>query len=105
MHQGDQDGVKGLYHINAVDEVTQMQVVVSVERISERYLLPVLEELLKTFPFSILGFHTDNGAEYINRRVAGLLKNPHIEPTKTKPRRSNDNALVESKNASVVCQA
>ena len=102
VHQGDQDGVKGLYHINAVDEVTQMQVVVSVERISERYLLPVLEELLKTFPFSILGFHADNGSEYINRRVAGLLKKLHIELTKTRPRKSNNNALVESKNASVL---
>lgn len=30
VHQGDLDGIKGLYHINAVDEVTQMQVVVSV---------------------------------------------------------------------------
>ena len=102
MHQGDQDGVKGLYHINAADEVTQMQVVVSVEKISERYLLPVLEALLKTFPFTILGFHTDNGSEYINRRVAELLKKLHIELTKTRPRKSNDNALVESKNASVV---
>ena len=102
VHQGDQDGVKGLYHIDAVDEVTQMQVVVSVERISERYLLPVLEALLKTFPFTILGFHTDNGSEYINRRVAELLKKLHIELTKTRPRKSNDNALVESKNASVV---
>ncbi len=27
VHQGDQDGVKGVYHINAVDEVTQWQVV------------------------------------------------------------------------------
>lgn len=27
VHQGDLDGVKGVYHINAVDEVTQWQVV------------------------------------------------------------------------------
>lgn len=32
VHQGDQDGVKGVYHINAVDEITQMEVVFSVEK-------------------------------------------------------------------------
>ena len=37
VHQGDLDGIKGVYHINAVDEVTQFQCVFSVEHISERF--------------------------------------------------------------------
>ena len=102
VHQGDFDGIKGVYHINAVDEVTQMQVIVCVERISEFYLLPALEQLLEHFPFAILGFHADNGSEYINHRVAGLLRKLHIELTKSRARHCNDNALVESKNGSVV---
>ncbi len=73
VHQGDLDGIKGVYHINAVDEVTQFQCVLSVERISERFLIPVLEAILETFPFTIQGFHADNGSEYINHRVAELL--------------------------------
>jgi len=48
-HQGDQDKVKGVYHINAVDEVTQFEVVCSVERISEKYLMPVLQYILDFF--------------------------------------------------------
>ncbi|WP_419623687.1 hypothetical protein [Thiolapillus sp.] len=51
VHQGDLDKQKGVYHINAVDEVTQFEVVCCVERISERYLIPALEQLLETFPF------------------------------------------------------
>jgi transposase InsO family protein len=102
VHQGDLDGIKGLYHINAVDEVTQMQAIVSVEKISERYLLPALESLLDSFPFVILGFHADNGSEYINRRVARLLDKLRIELTKSRARQTNDNALVESKNGSIV---
>lgn len=102
VHQGDFDGIKGVYHINAVDEVTQMQVIVCVERISEAFLLPTLEQLLECFPFVILGFHADNGSEYINHRVAKLLRKLHIELTKSRARHSNDNALVESKNGSVV---
>ena len=102
MHQGDQDKVKGVYHINAVDEVTQFEVVCSVEKISENYLMPALEQMLESFPFVIRGFHSDNGSEYINRRVAKLLKKLFIEFTKSRSRHSNDNALAESKNASVV---
>lgn len=103
VHQGDLDGIKGLYHINLVDEVTQFQFVGAVERISERFLLPVLEALITAFPFLIHGFHADNGSEYINRQVAKLLNKLHVQEfTKSRARRTNDNALVESKNGSVV---
>ncbi len=94
--------MKGLYHINAVDEETQMQVIFSVAYISERFLLPALEQLLEAFPFVIEGFHCDNGSEYINHRVARLLAKLHIELTKCRARQTNDNALVESKNGSVI---
>ena len=102
VHQGDWDGIKGVYHVNAVDEVTQFEGVASVERISERYLIPVLESLIDSFPFIIKGFHADNGSEYINQRVADLLNKLLIELTKSRSRRTNDNALVESKNGSIV---
>lgn len=103
VHQGDLDGIKGLYHINLVDEVTQFQFVGSVQRISERFLVPVLEALIERFPFVVLGFHADNGSEYINHRVVRLLAKLHItEFTKSRARRSNDNALVESKNGAIV---
>ena len=68
----------------------------------ERYLIPVLEQLLEQFPFVILNFHADNGSEYINQHVARLLKKLLIELSKSRARQSNDNALVESKNGSIV---
>lgn len=102
VHQGDLDGIKGVYLVNAVDEVTQCQCVCAVERISEAFLLPVLEAMVMAFPFVILGFHSDNGSEYINYRVASLLEKLRIEQTKSRSRQSNDNALAESKNASTV---
>jgi len=102
VHQGDEDGLKGVYHINAVDIVTQFEIVATCERISEAFLLPVLEQLLDSFPFVILGFHSDNGSEYVNHRVVKLLNKLLIEFTKSRARQSNDNALAESKNAAVV---
>ena len=102
VHQGDEDGVKGVYHITCVDSISQWQVEACVQGISEAFLLPVLEQVIEQFPFVIEGFHSDNGSEYINHKVAKLLEKLRIEQTKSRSRQSNDNALAESKNASVV---
>jgi transposase InsO family protein len=102
VHQGDLDGIKGVYLINAVDEVTQFQAVFAVEHISEAYLLPVLAAMMDAFPFVIRNVHSDNGSEYINYKVAKLLEKLRIEQTKSRSRQTNDNALAESKNASTV---
>lgn len=102
VHQGDRDGIKGVYHINAVDEVTQWQVVGATAQISEAWLLPILEAMLEQFPFRLRGFHSDNGSEFINQTVAKLLNKLLMEQTKSRPRHSNDNGLVESKNGAVI---
>ena len=102
VHQGDLDGIKGVYHITCVDAVSQWQVQACVQGISEAFLLPVLALLIAQFPFEIEGFHSGNGSEYINGRVAKMLEKLRIEQTKSRSRQSNDNALAESKNASVV---
>jgi transposase InsO family protein len=102
VHQGDQGGIKGVYHINAIDEVTQWQVIGSVAAITQAHLEPVLGAILSQFPFRIRGFHSDNGSEFINDSVSALHKRLLIEQTKSRPRKSNDNALVESKNGAVI---
>ena len=109
VHQGDRNGVKGVYDINLIDPdrlrsaVTQFEHVGAVTGIAETFLVPVLEEMLVTLPFVVVGFHADNGSEYINRSVAAMLDKLHVPDfTKSRARRSNDNALVEGKNASVV---
>jgi transposase InsO family protein len=58
--------------------------------------------MLAQFPFEILGFHADNGSEYVNHRVAQMLDKLRIEFTRSRPRRSNDNGLAETKNGAVV---
>src|SRR6266700_2142835 len=74
VHQGDWEGAKGVYHINAV--------------------APVLEAVLHQFPFRILGFHSDNGSEYVNYEVERLLRSLLIEFTKSRANQMQDNALV-----------
>jgi transposase InsO family protein len=102
VHQGDGPEGKGVYHINAVDQVTQWQIAASAPRISELYLEPVLKAMMLQFPLRILGFHTDNGSEFINRTVEQLLNKLLIEQTKSRPRQSGDNGLIETKNGAVI---
>lgn len=111
VHQGDlaseitnkrQKYVKGVYHINSVDEVTQWEIVAAVETISESYLEPILNLIIEQYPFTIIEFHADNGSEYINHTVAQLLNKLLIRLTKSRARQTNDNALVESKNGSII---
>ena len=70
--------------------------------ISENHLIPVLQEILAQYPFRILGFHRDNGSEYLNYRVAEMLNKLLTEFTKSRPCRATRNALVEGKNGAVV---
>lgn len=108
VHQGDlatETGTvieKGVYHINSIDEVTQWEIIAAVEKISEAYLEPILQLILEQYPFAIIEFHADNGSEYINHTVAKLLNKLLIKLTKSRSRQTNDNALVESKNGSII---
>jgi hypothetical protein len=102
VHQGDWGSEKGVYHINAVDAVTQWEVVGCTAKISEQHLLPVLQAVLHQFPFRVLGFHADNGSEYVNYKAAKLLEKLLVEFTRSRPNRSSDNALVEGKNGAII---
>lgn len=102
VHQGDMNGEKGIYHIHAIDEVTQGEYIQSVPAITDEYMVPFLLRMVESFPFHIINFHSDNGSEYINYRICEVLQRLSINQTKSRSRRSTDNALVEGKNGSVI---
>ena len=104
VHQADLDDLKGLYHVNLVDEVTQFQFIGSVEHLHAACLAPVLSALLRAFPFTLHGFHSDNGSEYVNRTVAALLEALHIDepipsPTHQRQRPRRERLGVPSRHA------
>jgi len=93
---------KDVYHINSIDEVTQWEVVFCVPQLSESCMLPALKEIFEQYPFGIFNFHSDRGHETINYLVAELLQRLLIKQTKSRSYHSNDNALIETKNGSVI---
>ena len=102
VHQGDQDGGKGVPHSNTVDSVTPFPLVATCEQSSETYVLPVIRQLLEGFPFTILGCQADNGSAYTQDQGAMLLETRRLEFTQSRPRHSNDHAGAESQNGAVV---
>ena len=104
VHQGDQPKAGRRASITSTPSMRSRsgRWPASTPRISEAYLEPVLEHMLRQFPFRILGFHSDNGSEFINKTVAQLLDKLRIEQTKSRPRQSGDNGLVETKNGAVI---
>lgn len=96
VHQRD------IFYINAVDEIVQWEVTICVPQICEKYLKPAFELLLYQFPFTIFNFHSDRGGEFINKIVSQILNRLLINQTKSRSRHCNDNALVESKNGSII---
>jgi hypothetical protein len=96
VHQRD------VYYLNSVDELTQWEVIVCVPRLTAHYLKQAMSLLLSGFPFRIFNFHSDKGGEFMNQSVALFLTEQLITQTKSRAYHCNDNALVESKNGSVV---
>jgi len=102
VHQGDLDDHKGVYHVNIVDEVIQLEYIACCKTIDWDGMKEVFSDLFNQIPIEIQGFHSDNGSEYINKQVAKMLNRLNIQFTKSRSRRSNDQALVEFKNGSVI---
>ncbi|MFH1924850.1 MAG: transposase family protein, partial [Planctomycetota bacterium] len=61
-----------------------------------------LDVLRARLPVEMRGFDTDNDSAFINETVLGYCKSNGIEFTRSRPRRSNDQAWIEQKNGSVV---
>ena len=93
---------KDVYHINSIDEITQWEIVFCVPQLSESCMLPALQEIFDQYPFRLFNFHSDRGHETINYLVANMLQKLLIKQTKSRSYHSGDNALVETKNGSII---
>jgi len=91
-----------VFHVNSVDEMTQWEIVVCVPQICEACMIPAIEEIIDQYPFTIFNFHSDRGGETINYQVASFLQRLLIKQTKSRSNHASDNALVETKNGSVI---
>lgn len=59
-----------------------------------------IAEIEAQLPFAILGFHVDNGGEFLNHHLWRYFhdRQPPVQFTRTRPDHKDDNAYVEQKN-------
>jgi hypothetical protein len=68
----------------------------------QRLLSEVMTALRPALPFPLLGFDTDNDSVFMNETIKGWCEAAHVEFTRSRPYRKNDQAHVEQKNGAVV---
>jgi len=63
-------------------------------------IFALLRQLEEHLPFPLLGFHTDNGGEFLNHHLYRYYRDRDkpVQMTRTRPGRKNDNPHVEQKN-------
>ena len=108
MHQGDQDGAKGVYHINAVDEVTHWQVVGAVAQIGEAWLITVLERMSERRRQKCRAMDAEENQRQVSLRAPPPLEIadgaiPTFPPTATRPWKSGKPKAGFPLSRSTVC--
>jgi hypothetical protein len=69
---------------------------------AHRWVKENTAEVRETLPFPMLGIDSDNGGEFINLQVLQWCIENHIQFTRSRPYRKNDNCFVEQKNGDIV---
>ena len=61
-----------------------------------------LQTIKERAPFPLLGFHPDTGSEFLNWFVIEWSRKEHIELSRSRPGKKNDNMYVEERNGHVI---
>ena len=91
-----------LYTLNSTDISTSWTTCTLVKDKTMPEMLIALEIMIKSFPFHLIGIHSDNGSEFINDSVLEFAKKNKLKFTRSRPYKKNDNPHVEQKNHSII---
>lgn len=81
---------------------TEMQ---AVRNKAQRWVFSALCAIRLRLPFPLLGIHSDNGVEFINKALYRYCQDHGLVFTRSRPYQKNDNCCVEQKNYTVVRRA
>ena len=101
-HDGGTAHGEFIFTLNLTDVDTGWTEPRAVQNKAQRWTFEALMQVKQRLPFEILGIDSDNGSEFINHHLYDYCHEHHIEFTRSRPYRKNDNCFVEQKNNSVV---
>lgn len=90
------------YTVNYVDVTTYWQEPVAQLDKTDDVTLASLRTIAQRLPWPLKGLHPDSGNEFINQAGIAWCKRKHIELTRSRPHKKNDNCYVEQRNLVVV---
>ncbi|MFZ2054609.1 MAG: transposase family protein [Candidatus Aminicenantales bacterium] len=69
---------------------------------SQELVVEALEVIIRQLPFPVLGIDSDNDSAFINDTLLDYCQGKHIEFTRSRAYRKNDQAWIEQKNGAVI---
>lgn len=102
VHSGPKLMGTMVYTVNYVDVATYWQEPVAQLSKEEAPTIASLQVIARRLPWLLKGLHPDSGSEFINEAGIAWCKYRHIELTRSRPHKKNDNCFVEQRNLVVV---
>lgn len=97
-HSGNSASGEFAYTLNVTDIHTTWTEFRAVLGRGEEAVQRALNEVAGVLPFALLGVDSDNGSEFINWHLKNWCEQRHIQLTRGRPYKKDDNAHVEQKN-------
>ena len=102
FHSGSYAGGRHLYTLVVHDPATGWTEAEVLLRLRQDPVEAALDAIRARLPFPWTGFHSDNGSEFLNERVAAWCAERGIARTRGRPGKSGDQAHVEQRNRTFV---
>jgi transposase InsO family protein len=97
-HSGNSASGEFLHSLNVTDIHTTWVETRAVMGKSQIVVLDAMKEIEQALPFKLLGIDSDNGSEFINHHLKTYCDQNHIQFTRGRPYKKDDNAHIEQKN-------
>jgi hypothetical protein len=97
-HSGPHASGEFIYSLNVTDIHTGWCETRAIMGKGETGVVDALENIRQALPFELKGIDSDNGSEFINYHLLKYCKKHHIQFTRSRPYKKDDNAHIEQKN-------
>jgi hypothetical protein len=102
VHCGESSLGSYLHTLDTVDVASGWTELVALFGRHQDRVGSALDQIRRRLPVSLLGLDCDNGSEFINQGLFDYCRRHHVEFTRSRPYRKNDQAHIEQRNWFVV---
>lgn len=97
-HSGNNASGEFIHSLNLTDIHTTWVETKAVMGKGQQGIVDAIGEMQESMPFVLCGIDSDNGSEFINHHLYKYCQDQHIQFTRGRPYKKDDNAHIEQKN-------